>query len=152
MGCILFDNKRYWSIKDELPKSSLIRAENPLPSDSRFRQDVSYLKAGDIQPATEWKAKLEAMTPEQRRVALAQKALEDDLAPWKQVRQIAADEKAVKTLAAIDKIVAEKQEQFKKKMSAVEKSDQPNAKKPKGQGKRQADQKQPRKKKAEIEE
>lgn len=97
----------------------------------------------------QWKAKLEAMTPEQRRLALAQKALEDDLAPWKQVRQIAADEKATKTVAAIDKIIAEKQEQFKKKMSAAEKRDEPKAEKPKGEGKRPAGEKQPRKRKAE---
>lgn len=92
----------------------------------------------------QWKAKLEAMTPEQRRVALAQKALEDDLAPWKQVRQIAADEKAVKTLAAIDNIIAQKQEQFKKKMAAAEKS--------RGQGKRTSGQKPARQKKAETQE
>lgn len=84
------------------------------------------------------------MTPEQRRVALAQKALEDDLAPWKQVRQIAADEKAVKTLAAIDNIIAQKQEQFKKKMAAAEKS--------RGQGKRTSGQKPARQKKAETQE
>lgn len=97
----------------------------------------------------QWKAKLEAMTPEQRRLALAQKALEDDLAPWKQVRQIAAEEEAVKTLAAIDKIIAEKQEQFKKKMAAGEKRGQPKTDKPKGEGKRPAREKQPRKSKGE---
>ena len=59
MGCVLFDDKRYWSIKDDCPKFELIPADDPLPSDSRYREDVSYLKAGDMEPATEWKAKLE---------------------------------------------------------------------------------------------
>ncbi len=95
----------------------------------------------------QWKAKLEAMTPEQRRLAVAKKALEDDLAPWKQVRQIAADEKAVKTMAAIDKIIAEKQEQFNKKMAAAEKRDQPKAEKTKAQNKGPTEQKPARKKK-----
>jgi len=97
----------------------------------------------------QWKAKLEAMTPEQKRNALAQRALENDLAPWKQVRQIAAEEKAVKTLAAIDKIIVEKQEQFKKKMIAAEKRGQPEAEKSKGEGNRPAGEKQPRKRKGE---
>lgn len=98
----------------------------------------------------QWKAKLEAMTPEQRRTALAQRALENDLAPWKQVRQIAAGERAVKTLAAIDKIIAGKQEQFKKKMAAAQKRGQVGAAKRKGESKRPTGQKPPRKKKAET--
>lgn len=95
----------------------------------------------------QWKAKLEAMTPEQRRLALAQRALENDLAPWKQVRQIATEEKAERTVAAIDKIIAEKRDQFKKKMSAAEKRDRSGAGKPKGGSKRSTAEKQPRKKK-----
>ena len=97
----------------------------------------------------QWKAKLEAMTPKQRRLALAQRALENDLAPWKQVRQIAAEEKAAKTLEAIDKIIAQKQEQFKKKMAAAERRNQPKAEKPMGEGNRSAGEKQPRRKKGE---
>jgi len=59
MGCVLFDNKRYWSIKDDTPKFELIPAENPLPSDSRYREDILYLKSDSLPEATEWKAKLE---------------------------------------------------------------------------------------------
>ena len=99
----------------------------------------------------QWRAKLEAMTPEQRRLAMAQRTLEIDLAPWKQVRQIAAEEKAVKTLAAIDKIIAEKQEQFKKRMAAAEKRDQPGAERPKREGRQPADREKPRKKSTESE-
>lgn len=98
----------------------------------------------------QWKAKLQAMTPEQRRLALAQKALEDDLAPWKKVRQIAAEEKAQRTVAAIDKIIAEKQEQFKKKMASAEKRDEAKTDKPKDEGERQTGEKQLRKRRGEA--
>ncbi|MBL7188226.1 MAG: hypothetical protein ISS70_18030 [Phycisphaerae bacterium] len=114
--------------------------------------DRSTKRAGEKKISEEekqWKAKLEGMTPEQRRVALAQKALDDDLAPWKQVGQIAAEEKAVKTLAAIDKIIAAKQDQFKKKMAGAQEKGQSKADKPKGES--PARQKQPRKKEAEGE-
>jgi len=59
MGCVLFDNKRYWTIKDNTPKFSLLPAENPLPSDSRYREDVLNLKSGSLDEAADWKAKLE---------------------------------------------------------------------------------------------
>ena len=97
----------------------------------------------------QWKAKLQAMTPEQRRLAIAQKALEEDLAPWKKVRQVATEEKAERTVAAIDKIIAEKQEQFKKKMAAAEKRGMAKSDKPKGENKRPTREKQPRKRKGE---
>lgn len=98
----------------------------------------------------QWKAKLEAMTPEQRRLAIAQKALEDDLTPWKNVRQIATEEKAERTVAAIDKIIAEKHEQFKKKMAAAEKRDRAKTEKARDVGKRQTGEKQPRKRRGEA--
>jgi hypothetical protein len=68
-----------------------------------------------------WKEKLAAMTPEQRKLAMAKRALEMDLAPWREVRKIAEGEKAAKTVAAIDKIIATKEQQFKKKLEAAEK-------------------------------
>mmetsp|Transcript_132302 Transcript_132302/g.197114 ORF Transcript_132302/g.197114 Transcript_132302/m.197114 type:complete len:142 (+) Transcript_132302:677-1102(+) len=71
MGCVLFDNKRMWSIKDKIPTFELIPADDPLPSDSRFREDVSYLKAGDIEPATEWKAKLEDLQRSEAKIRKA---------------------------------------------------------------------------------
>jgi len=97
----------------------------------------------------QWKAKLQAMTPEERRLALAQKALQDDLEPWKKVRQIATEEKAVRTVAAIDKIIAEKQEQFKKKMEAAEKQERAKSDESRGENKRPVREKQPRKRKGE---
>ena len=59
MGCVLFDEKRYWSIKDKLPKFALVPSEDPLPSDSRFREDILNLRSGDIDVAADWKSKLE---------------------------------------------------------------------------------------------
>ena len=70
----------------------------------------------------QWQQKLAAMTPEQRRIAIANKALEKELSPWKQVRVLAVEEKATKTVAAIDKIIAARMEQHKKKLEAMGKS------------------------------
>lgn len=69
------------------------------------------------------KEQLKEMTPEQRRAALAKKALEEELAPWQAVRKIAVEEKATKTVAAIDKVIAAKQDQFKKKLQAPTKTE-----------------------------
>jgi len=77
--------------------------------------------AESVKPSAEQKQakeQMKDMTPEQRRAALAKKALEEELAPWLAVRKIALEENATKTVAAIDKIVAGKQEQFKKKLEA----------------------------------
>ena len=68
-----------------------------------------------------WRQELQAMTPQQRQVAMAKKNLENELASWQEVRKIALSENATKTVAAIDKIVVAKQEAFKKKLAAQEK-------------------------------
>jgi len=67
----------------------------------------------------QWREKLKGMTPEQKRVAMAQRNFDAELAQWRQVRKIAAGENAAKTVAAIDKIMADKQAQFKKKMAVA---------------------------------
>jgi len=59
LGCILFDKEYYWNCKNGPPKFAPIPIENPLPSDSRFREDIINLKAGNIEKASEWKTKLE---------------------------------------------------------------------------------------------
>jgi len=82
-----------------------------------------------------WQEKLKAMTPEQRRIAIAKKAFDADAAPWREVRKIALAEKATKTVAAIDKIIAAKEEQLKKKLAAPEKRKRDAQKE--GEGKRQ---------------
>jgi nitrate reductase cytochrome c-type subunit len=94
------------------------------------------------------KEQLKDMTPEQRRAALAKKALEEELAPWQAVRKIAVEENATKTVAAIDKIIAAKQEQFKKKLDAT-KAEKPAATdKPAAESKRREAQRAERKKPA----
>ena len=69
----------------------------------------------------EWRQKLKTMTPEQRRIAVAQKALETDLTMLRQMRKTAVEEKATRTMAAIDKAIAAKEEQAKKLTAALEK-------------------------------
>lgn len=84
------------------------------------------------------KEQLKEMTPEQRRVALAKKAFEEEMAPWQAVRKIAVEEKATKTVAAIDKIIAAKQEQLKKKLEAPAKTEKPAARSKAGNNQRGA--------------
>jgi len=67
----------------------------------------------------QWREKFKEMTPEQKRVALAQRNFSAELASWQQVRKIAVSENATKTVSAIDKIMADKQTQFKKKLAAM---------------------------------
>jgi hypothetical protein len=67
----------------------------------------------------QWREKLKGMTPEQKRLAIAQRNFDAELAQWRQVRKIAAGENAAKTMAAIDKIMADKQAEFKKKMTVA---------------------------------
>ena len=66
-----------------------------------------------------WQEKLKTMTPEQQQVAKAKRAFELSVAPWREVRLIAAEEKATATLAAIDKIIAAKEEQFSRRFSGT---------------------------------
>jgi hypothetical protein len=96
----------------------------------------------------QFREQLKEMTPEQRRAALAKKALAEELAPWQAVRKIAAEEKATKTVAAIDKVIADRQEQFKKKLEAMKAEKPAQADKAKAEGTRREGQKTERKKKA----
>jgi len=84
----------------------------------------------------QWREKLKEMTPEQKRIALAQRNFDAELAPWIQVRKIAVGENATKTVVAIDRIVAEKQTQFKKKMAAAMEKTTDKGENTKGEGNR----------------
>ena len=53
---------RYWALKQEKPDAWQPGA-CPLPSDSRYRQDLAVLKAGDVAESQVWK---EAMEKTQR--------------------------------------------------------------------------------------
>jgi DNA anti-recombination protein RmuC len=99
----------------------------------------------------QWREKLKEMTPEQRRLEMAKKALANELAPWQEVRKIAVEEKAAKTVAAIDRIIAARQEQFKKKLQAMKEGGPAKTDKAKGEGKRR-DGPRPERKKAKTQE
>lgn len=76
----------------------------------------------------QWREKLKTMTPEERQLAVAQRDFAKEMGPWHQVRKIAAEEKATKTLAAIDKIIAEKKAQFDKRLNAMKQRGQTRSK------------------------
>jgi len=59
LGCIEFDGKIAWDWQLGLPVSIPKPIDNPLPSDSRFREDLMALQSGDIDLANEMKIKLE---------------------------------------------------------------------------------------------
>lgn len=99
----------------------------------------------------QWQEQFKAMTPEQKRLALTQKQLDEELAPWLQVRKIAVEENATKTVAAIDKIITAKKEQFKKRAGAM-KEKPAEADKPKAESTRPEGQRAERKKKAQSQE
>lgn len=84
---------------------------------NRDRKNVAGNKISDEEK--QWREKLKTMTPEERQFAMAQRTFDSEMAPWRQVRKIAAEEKATKTLAAIDKVIAEKKAQFDKRLKTM---------------------------------
>jgi len=84
---------------------------------NRDRKNIAGNKVSEEEK--QWREKLKTMTPEERQLAMAQRTFDSEMAPWQQVRKIAAEEKATKTLAAIDKIIAEKKAQFDKRLKTM---------------------------------
>lgn len=71
LSCIEFDGERYWEWNDSKLKIYVpVKVDNPLPSDSRFREDCKYLAQGDLETAGEHKRKIEQ---KQRREAALRK-------------------------------------------------------------------------------
>eukprot|EP01132_Coremiostelium_polycephalum_P003275 gene3275-4102_t len=54
---LCFNDIIYWSL--EMVPSGVIYSDNPLPTDCRFRDDLRYLKEGNIEKAKEYKALIE---------------------------------------------------------------------------------------------
>ncbi|KAF2074806.1 hypothetical protein CYY_003909, partial [Polysphondylium violaceum] len=54
---LIIDNIVYWNIK--MQPSGIIYKENPLPTDCRYREDLKYLKEGNIEKAKEFKELIE---------------------------------------------------------------------------------------------
>ncbi len=134
---------------------SMCTAQEKAPAKRRGNQNKASAqrqanrgKASAEQKA--WQEKLKKMTPEQQQVARAKKAFEASVSSWRAVRQIAAKEKAKQTLAAIDKIIAAKQQQFNRRLASMEKGEA----RPRGEARKQAGKKAGRqgraKKKAEV--
>jgi len=55
---LLFDGKEYWNINQQKP-SGYKPVNDPLPSDVRFREDMIWLKYGNLTNAGDWKVRLE---------------------------------------------------------------------------------------------
>lgn len=59
LGCIEFDEEKYWDFKDEMKIYETIPVEEPLPSDCRYREDIKYLAQEDLEKSTEIKSQYE---------------------------------------------------------------------------------------------
>jgi len=59
LGIVEFDDLPYWNWEFGLQKFVPRPLENPLPSDSRFREDINNLRDGSLELAAEWKFKIE---------------------------------------------------------------------------------------------
>jgi len=101
---------------------------------SRQKKNVAANKVSEEEK--QWREKLKTMTPEERQLAVAQRTFATEMGPWQQVRKIAAEEKATKTLAAIDKIIAEKKAQFDKRLKVMKERGQAG---PKAEAEKRAD-------------
>lgn len=88
LGCVEFDGIEYWNFEMDLEKFAMTKVAEPLPSDCRYREDIIYLHAEDIQGASEWKRNLEE---KQRRDAKLRAAYQKA-----RKKQDKADKKALK--------------------------------------------------------
>jgi len=64
---VIIDGEHYWQLGREQP-AQLINVENPLQSDTSFRQDVRLLKAGDIEGSQKAKVELEELQRRDRKL------------------------------------------------------------------------------------
>jgi len=55
---LVIDGKEFWNRDKDLPIRP-VPVKNPLPSDNRFREDILWVKRGNLNFAQEWKEKLE---------------------------------------------------------------------------------------------
>ncbi|MBI9016504.1 MAG: hypothetical protein JEZ07_04500 [Phycisphaerae bacterium] len=79
----------------------------------------------------QFREKLKDMSPEERKVAMIKKSYETETAQWQEVRKVAVEEKAIKTIAAVDKILAAKKAEMEKKLAMATKIKGENKKKDK---------------------
>ncbi len=72
-------------------------------------------------PKAEMKEVKKTPKAEERRLEAAKKAYEAEIEPWNTVLKVAQEEKATKTIAAIDKILKNKEEAYKREVARIEK-------------------------------
>eukprot|EP01094_Clydonella_sp_ATCC50884_P001341 TRINITY_DN11002_c0_g2_i4.p1 TRINITY_DN11002_c0_g2~~TRINITY_DN11002_c0_g2_i4.p1 ORF type:complete len:354 (+),score=95.46 TRINITY_DN11002_c0_g2_i4:30-1091(+) len=53
LACVEFDGIEYWNFEQELEKYEAKKVAEPLPSDCRYREDIIYLNAEDMESAEE---------------------------------------------------------------------------------------------------
>ena len=51
LGTVEWDGKTYWDVRESTVKHTPLPVDNPLPSDSRFRQDLIKLAESDVEAA-----------------------------------------------------------------------------------------------------
>lgn len=52
LECVEFNGKRYWDL-EKIDPASLVKIQNPLASDCRFREDLIFLAKKDLTKAQE---------------------------------------------------------------------------------------------------
>jgi len=67
-----FGDQEFWNIDKTLPKQAK-PVEDPLPSDWRFREDLIWLKYGNLKNAEDWKLRLEEQQRYDRKMRGADK-------------------------------------------------------------------------------
>ena len=70
MGFVDWDGKCYWDINTHTP-DAVHRTPNPLPSDSRYREDAVLLNEGRLQESQDMKTRLEEAQRRDRRLRAA---------------------------------------------------------------------------------
>ena len=65
-----FDAKEYWNLKTSKVPHNAYWQENPLPSDSRFREDLIWLYYGDRQLGAKWKTEMESVNRRDRGIRI----------------------------------------------------------------------------------
>lgn len=71
---LFIDEEEVWNITRDLPYSKQqFYSEDPLPSDSRFREDLIWLAYGNEKYAQEWKLRLEEQQRHDRKLRMKEK-------------------------------------------------------------------------------
>lgn len=64
---ISFDGLKYWDL-ELIDPATLIKTNDPLPSDCRYREDLNYLAKKDLEKSQEHKIRLEVIQRADRKL------------------------------------------------------------------------------------